>query len=109
VFQGQAFDQRIALTIGSWLTTKTFLPRLPGSVSRTPQTRAPEPALNFGIEQGQAEQQGDKKRGLSGILTEESFAIRPILLGQERPSKEASENSRFNSPVPTGCVNETGL
>jgi hypothetical protein len=35
---------------------------------------------------GQAEQQGDKKGGLSTILTEESFAIRQILLvSQEGP------------------------
>ena len=48
--------------------------------------------------------------GLSGILTEESFTIRQILLvGQERPSKKGSENSRCNSSVPADRVNQAGL
>jgi len=56
------------------------------------------------------QQNNKEKRGLSGVLTEESFTIRQILLvGQERPSKEGSENSGFNSPVPTDRVNEIGL
>jgi hypothetical protein len=54
--------------------------------------------------------QGNNKRGLSGVLTEESFTIRQIfLVGQERRSKEGSENSGFNSSVPADRVNETGL
>jgi hypothetical protein len=46
------------------------------------------------------------RRGLSGILTEESFTIRQIfLVSQERRSKEGSENSGFNSSVPADRVN----
>jgi hypothetical protein len=52
----------------------------------------------------------NKEIGLSGILTEESFTISQIfLVGQERPSKEGSENSGFNSSVPADRVNKTGL
>ena len=50
------------------------------------------------------------RRGLSGILTEESFTIRQILLvGQERPSEEDSQNTSRDSPVPAYRVNEMAL